>query len=271
MPQIKINMHFPVLVSVLFLTSCNQATTTSDKNDKDSIQVATTGDTTFMPAYDPKLDPFTVAGANAKLLHDSLGIKIFEWWIKPGELLPLHIHPDHAMYVLEGGLAKAYFPDIPESRNGDSFEVKKGAAWATGPYKDSARNIGNTTIKMLEIDIYRPAGIEMPANADYDSTIDAFTLGGESVQKLADTLGIKMFIATMKPGDTATLHSHPDHTVYVFDGGEIAVTLKDGTRNIMKLQKGLGFVGGPFSDAAKNTGKTTVKLLMTHIYRPRNK
>ena len=271
MRQIKTNIHFRVMVSFLFLISCNQPVTTSDKNDQDSIQVARTGDTTSMPAYDPALDPFTVSGANAKLLHDSLGIKIFEWWIKPGELLPLHIHPDHAMYVLEGGLAEVYFPDIPELTKGKPFEVKKGVGWATGPAKDSARNIGNTTIKMVEIDIYRPAGIEMPAKVDYDSTIDAFTLGGESVQKLKDTLGIRLFISTMKPGDTATLHSHPDHTVYVLDGGEIAVTFKDGTRNIMKLQKGMGFVGGPFADAAKNTGKTTVKLLMTHIYRPRNK
>jgi hypothetical protein len=36
----------------------------------------------------------------------------------------------------------------------------------------------------------------------------------------------------------------------------------------MKLEKGMGLVGGPMSDAAKNTGKTTIKLLMTHIYRP---
>jgi uncharacterized cupin superfamily protein len=111
----------------------------------------------------------------------------------------------------------------------------------------------------------------MPGKPAYDSAMDAFTLGGPSIQKLADTLGMKLFIATMKPGDTATLHSHPDHTVYVLEGGELAVTFQGGPRQIMKLEKGMGFVGGPLSDAAKNTGKTTVKLLMVHVYRPRVK
>jgi uncharacterized cupin superfamily protein len=111
----------------------------------------------------------------------------------------------------------------------------------------------------------------MPAKPAYDSATDAFTLGGASIQKLADTLGIKMFIATMKPGDSATWHSHPDHAVYVLQGGELAVTFQGGARQIMKFEKGMGFVGGPLSDAAKNTGKTTVKLLMTNIYKPRVK
>ena len=78
-----------------------------------------------------------------------------------------------------------------------------------------------------------------------------------------------MFMVTIKPGDTATLHSHPDHTVYVIEGGELAVTFQGQQRQIMKMQKGMGLVGGPLSDAAKNIGKTTIKLLMTHIYRPR--
>ena len=121
----------------------------------------------------------------------------------------------------------------------------------------------------MEVDVNRPRVIEMPPGSAYDSTIDVFTFGGESIKKFADSLGIKMFIATMKPGDTATLHSHPDHTVYVLEGGELAVTFKGQPRQTMKLQKGVGFVSGPLSDAAKNIGKTTVKLLMTHIYRPR--
>jgi len=37
----------------------------------------------------------------------------------------------------------------------------------------------------------------------------------------------------------------------------------------MKMDKGMAFVGGPLSDAAKNTGKTSIKLLIAHIYRQR--
>jgi len=105
----------------------------------------------------------------------------------------------------------------------------------------------------------------------YGTTIDRFAMGGESVQKIADTLGIKMFIVTMKPGDSAALHSHPDYAVYVLQGGEMAVTAQGSSRRIVKLESGKGLVIGPSTHTEKNTGKTTIKLLLTHIYRPRIK
>ena len=145
MQQIKTNIRSFLLISGLFLISCNQPATTSEKSDKDAI-----------PAYDPALDPFTVSGANAKLLDDTLDIKIFEWWVNPGERLPLHTHPDHAMYVLQGGKAMVYLKGVPGAEKGFSMEVKAGQGWIAGPVSDSARNIGTTTIKMVEIDVYRP-------------------------------------------------------------------------------------------------------------------
>jgi len=155
MRQIKTDIRFFVLVSVLFIVSCNQPTTSSDKNDKDTTKVVEVADTTFKSPYDPALDPLKVAGQNGKLLQDSLGIKIYEVWLKPGEFGPLHSHPDHAMYVLQGGKARVYFPDIPEGKNGIEMEFKAGEGWVTGPVVDSARNIGNTTIKLLEVDVHR--------------------------------------------------------------------------------------------------------------------
>ena len=109
-----------------------------------------------MPAYDPTLDPLTVAGTNGKLYQDSLGIKIYEVSVKPGESAALHSHPDHAMYILEGGKAIVYSKDIPGAEKGMEWEFKAGQAWVMGPVTDSARNIGTTTIRMLEIDVHRP-------------------------------------------------------------------------------------------------------------------
>jgi hypothetical protein len=156
MLQIKANIRFTVLVSVLFLISCNQSANTSEKNDKDTVQVVATADTTSIPVYDPALDPLTVAGANGKLHHDSLGIKIYETWAKPGEFTPLHSHPDHAIYVLEGGKAMFYSRDIPGAEKGIPIELKTGEGFVNGPLSDSARNIGNTTIRLLQIDVHRP-------------------------------------------------------------------------------------------------------------------
>jgi len=77
MRQIKTNIHFLTLLSFLFLISCKQPTTTSEKKDNDTTQVASTTDATPMPAYDPAMEPLTVGAQFSKLLHDTLGIKMY--------------------------------------------------------------------------------------------------------------------------------------------------------------------------------------------------
>ncbi|HSB94759.1 MAG TPA: hypothetical protein VLC28_16660 [Flavitalea sp.] len=142
--------------AILLMFGCNQSSEKTEETVKDTAQFTTIADTPSMPAYDRALDPVIVAGPNGKLLQDSLGIKIFEISVKPGELAALHRHPDHAMYILQGGKAKVYSKDFPEAENGLEMEFKSGTGWVMGPVTDSARNIGKTTIKMLEIDVYRP-------------------------------------------------------------------------------------------------------------------
>ena len=105
MLQIKTNIRFLVLVSVLFLISCNERATTSDKNDKDTTQVVSIPDAASMPEYDRAMDALTVGAQSSKLLHDILGIKMYEYTLKPGESAALHAHPDHITYVLQGGKA----------------------------------------------------------------------------------------------------------------------------------------------------------------------
>ena len=105
----------------------------------------------------------------------------------------------------------------------------------------------------------------------YDPAMDPLTVGAKFSKKLADTLGIKMYEFTLNPGDSAELHAHPDHTVYVLQGGTLAVTFNKVDRRILELKPGDGFVSGSLSDAGKNIGTTTVKLLVTDIYRPRIK
>jgi hypothetical protein len=142
--------------AILLALACDNATDKSEQQNNDTSQVMANVDTASMPAYDPALDPLTVAGPNGKLLQDSLGIKIFEVSVKPGELAALHRHPDHALYILQGGRAIVYSKDFPGAEKGLEMEFKSGTGWVMGPVTDSARNIGKTTIRMLEIDVYRP-------------------------------------------------------------------------------------------------------------------
>jgi len=84
MQQIKTNTRFILLVTVLFLISCNETETTSEKIDRDTTQFATIQDES-MPEYDPAMDSYNIGGDAIKKLGDTLGIKMYEFTAKPGE------------------------------------------------------------------------------------------------------------------------------------------------------------------------------------------
>lgn len=102
----------------------------------------------------------------------------------------------------------------------------------------------------------------------YDPSEDGMLVAPELTRKLGDTLGIKMYEVTAKPGDSIPLHSHPDHAFYVIEGGRAAIYFGN-DRQEWDLKPGMGFVNGPVKDAAKIIGKSTVKFLVVDIYRDR--
>jgi hypothetical protein len=148
--------HYPfVLLSVLFLIACNESATTSEKNEKDTASKVTNSDTSSMTTYDPAMDPLLVGPQFSKKLQDTLNIKMYEFTVKPGESWALHTHPDHTVFVLQGGKMALF---IKAKGMVDTLTFPTGMSLISGPLTDSGRNIGNTTIKMLVQDIYRPRG-----------------------------------------------------------------------------------------------------------------
>jgi quercetin dioxygenase-like cupin family protein len=107
----------------------------------------------------------------------------------------------------------------------------------------------------------------MPA---YDPAMDPTTVEAAFIKVLADTLNVKLYELVAKPGDSVGLHTHPDHILYVVDGGTLEIKLKDGTLNVLEVKPGMGFMLGPETHSAKIGGATTVKLVVADIYRPRS-
>jgi quercetin dioxygenase-like cupin family protein len=154
MQQTKTSIYLLVFILVLLLAACNNTATTSEKNDKDTIAVASSSDASAMPVYDPALEPLTVGAKFSKKLADTLGVKMYEFTIAPGDSAALHAHPDHTVYVLQGGTALISF-------NGAApqvMELKTGMGFVSGSVTDAGKNIGTTTIKLVVADIYRPRG-----------------------------------------------------------------------------------------------------------------
>ncbi len=87
-----------------------------------------------------------------KLLADSLGIRIFEVAFEPGETAALHMHPDAAAYVVDGGTLEVTGADGKKQ----VFELKPGMGMVFGPETHSATNTGKTTIKAAFMEVKRP-------------------------------------------------------------------------------------------------------------------
>jgi hypothetical protein len=133
------------LMTVLLLVACQ-------KTSKDVVTIDASNDSSSL-AYDPAMEPLTVGAKFSKKLGDTLGVKMYEFTVKPGESWGLHAHPDHTVYVLEGGKMALFIKEVGKQ---DTLTLPTGMALISGPLSDSGRNVGNTTIKLLVADIYRP-------------------------------------------------------------------------------------------------------------------
>ena len=111
---------------------------------------------------------------------------------------------------------------------------------------------------------------ETPSMPAYDPAMDPVKVEAAFIKMFSDTLGVKFYEATFKPGDSVAMHTHPDNAIYVLEGSTAELTLQDGTKQVVEFKTGMGMVGGPITHKGKNIGMTNLRLLVTDIYRPRN-
>jgi len=154
MKQLKIKNYFFVLISILFLIGCNDATTDADKTEMDTSTSVTNNDNSDMPAYDAAMDPLTVEAAFANKLADTLNVKMYEITLKPGDSVAMHTHPDHTLYVLQGGKLSI----TAQGKDAQVFDLKAGMGMVAPAESHHGKNIGTTTVKLLVHDIYRSRG-----------------------------------------------------------------------------------------------------------------
>lgn len=104
----------------------------------------------------------------------------------------------------------------------------------------------------------------------YDPAMDPVKVEAAFNKVLADTLNVKLHEVTLNPGDSVDMHTHPDFTLYTLQGGTLKIYPKDGEPQVLELKIGMGFIFPTVTHSGKNIGTTTIKLLVSDIYRPRN-
>lgn len=74
----------------------------------------------------------------------------------------------------------------------------------------------------------------------------------------------RVFKATFKPGDTAKMHHHPDHMVYVLKGGHLKLT-SAGKTDELDLSEGAVVFLDEQNHEATNTGNSTAELIVVEF------
>jgi quercetin dioxygenase-like cupin family protein len=104
--------------------------------------------------------------------------------------------------------------------------------------------------------------------AAQDAKVDAVKAAPDLYKVLSDTLGIRILEATYKPGDSSAMHYHPDYAIYAAQGGTATFYGKDGAKMEAEMKTGLILVKPAEFHSVKNTGKTTIKVILFEVNRP---
>ena len=90
-------------------------------------------------------------------------------------------------------------------------------------------------------------------------------VGPTIYKQTLDNERVRVFEVTFKKGAEIAMHSHPDHAVYVVQGGSLEITLADGTKNVIVAKPGETFFLPAQAHSARNVGKGTIKVTVTEL------
>ena len=116
--------------------------TTSDNKTDKSNRVA----------FDTSRSVTTISPNLYKKLADTLNIRMLMGTYKPGDSSIMHAHPDFALYVLDGSTVEL----TAENGSKQNIAFKKGMAVVLPATTHSAKNIGNTTLRLVVVEVNRP-------------------------------------------------------------------------------------------------------------------
>lgn len=94
-------------------------------------------------------DPVKVNAKHITVKVDNPRVRVFEAVLKPGEKENVHTHPATVVYVVEGGKVRNYASDGATSE----VELKAGDTLYRDPLTHSAENIGNTTLRLVVVEL----------------------------------------------------------------------------------------------------------------------
>jgi len=242
-----------------FFIACNNKEDTTETTSNEAASTETT--TTDANTSTPEMDAVKVAPGLYTIAKDTMGIRVLNILYKPGDSSAMHSHPDNALYVIDG--SKGEFTAKDGSKQ--VVEFKGGMTMIGGAETHSVKNIGNTTLKAILVETTRP---NQAANS-HDVALDATKVASKFYKPVQDSLNMRIVMVDYKPGTSSALHSHPDLVMYVISPAKAEFTAKDGTKQVMTLDKGMVAVIPSDTHSVKNIGSTNAKVVLIEVNRPK--
>jgi len=100
-----------------------------------------------------KRDALQAAPNVYKLLLDNERVRVFNLLFKPGDIAPMHSHPDHVVYFLDDGKLRL---TAPGGKTQD-LEVKAGQTVFLPAQDHEAENIGSTDARLVVMELKKAA------------------------------------------------------------------------------------------------------------------
>jgi hypothetical protein len=108
----------------------------------------------------PSQDVIKVAGDSHQVIFENEHVRVLAVHFKPGQVAPMHSHPENVSYYLTDGKLKITLPD------GKVIErsPKAGTAGWSDANTHAAENIGTTDFQQVQVEIKPPTPKVIPTN-----------------------------------------------------------------------------------------------------------
>jgi beta-alanine degradation protein BauB len=98
-------------------------------------------------------DPAVVNASTIKVRFENAKVRVLEATLKPGDKENLHSHPAYVFYIIDGGKVRNHAADGKTTET----EMKTGDVFYRDPLTHWAENIGNTTMRILLVELKNPS------------------------------------------------------------------------------------------------------------------
>ena len=95
-----------------------------------------------------EIDPLMGASNVYKLLNENDKVRVLEATFKPNDVAKMHHHPDHVVYALSAGKMS-----LTSGGKTQEIEIKSGQVMFLDAQDHEAKNIGNTTLDLLVMEL----------------------------------------------------------------------------------------------------------------------